>query len=60
MEEEIIACQDYGEIFMTVDKYGLKVTRDQLLKNLFLGIRNKEIDTLRTKYRIEVFDMLTE
>jgi low affinity Fe/Cu permease len=60
MENDILKCQDYGDIFMTVDKFGLKVSRDQLLKNLFVGIRNKEIDTLRTHNRIEVFDMLTE
>jgi hypothetical protein len=60
MENDILKCQDYGDIFMTVDKFGLKVSRDQLLKNLFMGIRNKEIDTLRTHNRIEVFDMLTE
>ena len=60
MENDILKCQDYGDIFMTVDKFGLKVSRDQLLKNLLVGIRNKEIDTLRTHNRIEVFDMLTE
>jgi len=60
MENDILKCQDYGDIFMTVEKFGLKVSRDQLLKNLFVGIRNKEIDTLRTHNRIEVFDMLTE
>ena len=60
MENEILACHDYGEIFMTVDKYGLKVTREQLLKNLYSGIRNKEIEEYRAQFRIEVFDMLTE
>ena len=60
MEQDILKCDDYGEIFMTVDKYGLKVTREQLLKNLYVGVKNKEIEQYRSQFRIDVFNLLTE
>jgi len=47
MQQEILSTSDYGEIYMIIDKFGLKVSRDTLLKNLFVGIKNREIFELR-------------
>ena len=60
MEEEILNCNDYADIFMALDKYGLKVSREQLLKTLYQDVKKKDIDLLRLKYRKEVFDLLTD
>lgn len=47
MQQEILSTSDYGEIYMIIDKFGVKVSRDTLLKNLFVGIKNREIFELR-------------
>ena len=60
MEEEVLECQEYGDIFMTVQNFGQKVTRDQLLKYLYPDVRKREIDISRHQYRTEVFNLLTE
>ena len=60
MEKEILKCRDYCDIFMMVEKYGLSVSVDVLLKNLYTGIKSRDIEQYRAKFRIEVFDLLTE
>jgi hypothetical protein len=36
------------------------VSREHLLKFLYPDVRKREIDILRTQYRTEVFNLLTE
>lgn len=45
---------------MIVDKFGNKVDRNILLKNIMGNINNNEIRVLRTFYRDQVFDVLRE
>lgn len=40
MEREILKANDYGDIYMIVEKFGQKVDRDMLLTNLYVGIKN--------------------
>lgn len=47
MSDDILAASDYGDIFIIVEQYGHKVGRDTLLKHLFVGIKNKEIEYQR-------------
>lgn len=55
MSDDIMGANDYGDIFMIVEKYGQKVDRDTLLKALFVGIKNKEIDFYRTQFRPQIY-----
>lgn len=40
MAPKIMKCEDLGEIFVTVDKFGFTVDKETLLKNLDQGIKN--------------------
>lgn len=43
MTPDILATTDYSEVYMIIDGFGHKVTRDQLLSSLLKGITNREI-----------------
>ena len=60
MEKEILQAEDMGSIFMIVDKFGNKVDRSLLLKNLVSGITNFDIKGLRSYYRTTIFETLKE
>lgn len=60
MEKEILQAEDMGSIFMIVDKFGNKVDRFLLLKNLVSGITNFDIKGLRSYYRTIIFETLKE
>lgn len=40
---------------MIMDEFGKSVTREQLFKHLYVGIRTKEIEELRLECRKEIF-----
>lgn len=58
MQADIIKCTDSCEIYMIMDQFSKSVTREQLLKNLYVGVRSKEIDELRLSCREEMFELL--
>ena len=47
MAPEILATKDYAEVYLVVDGFGHKVTRDQLLSRMLRGLNNKEIQFQR-------------
>lgn len=55
MENEILMAEDAGSIFMIVDRFGYKVNRSLLLKNLVFGVSNFDIRGLRSYYRATIF-----
>jgi small G protein signaling modulator 3 len=54
MQEDILKCQDMCEIKMSIEEFAQKVNRDTLLKQLFVGIKTKEIEKLRANYKAEI------
>lgn len=64
MQDDILKCQDMCEIKMTIENFAQNVSRDNLLKQMFVGLRNKEIEKLRHQHKAEIIvtlqDQLTE
>lgn len=58
MSEDILATYDYGDVYMIVDKFGQKVNRETLLNQLYVGIKNKEIELYRSMNRGKIFEIL--
>ena len=55
-----MAVNDYGDIFMIVDKFGLKVKKEDLLRTLFVGLKVREIEFYRQKKKPEIYSTLKE
>lgn len=51
MEPELLELDDMVKITMTIQSFGLKVTKNQLAARM-VGISNDDIDRLRTRIRI--------
>lgn len=51
-------CYDDCEIYMIMDAFGKSVTSKTLLANLYVGIKNKEIEVLRVQCGLEIQDHL--
>lgn len=60
MQEDILKCQDMCEIKMSIEEFAQKVNRDTLLKQLFVGIKNKEIEKHRASHKAEIMETLKE
>ena len=39
MQKEVLAANDYGEIYLILDKFGLQVNRETLMLNLHKEIK---------------------
>jgi hypothetical protein len=60
MQDDILAANDYGDIYMIIDKFGQTVNKEALLSKLHIGIKNKEIELLRAQHRVEIYETLKE
>ena len=53
-----MAANDYGDIYIIIDKFGSKVNRDALLSKLHIGIKSKQIELLRYQNRELCYEKL--
>jgi hypothetical protein len=53
-----LAANDYGDIYIIIDKFGSKVNRDALLSKLHIGIKSKQIELLRHQHRELCYEKL--
>jgi hypothetical protein len=60
MQDDILACDNFGDCYLLITQKPLEFDRKTLLRNMKQGVSNQEIRELRRKFKGETIGLLKE